>query len=150
MFKSCQSYDNLNYFMKKIWSKENLEKIIKDCYSIADVLKKLKLKWAGGNYYTVKKYIQLYNLDISHFTGQYWHNNPNISIEDKKVHKIDEILKENTNFKSDNLKKRLIEEGYKHSFKEKAIKKPPELTSGGFGGEGGGSCFQSLVSIGID
>lgn len=99
MFKSCQSHDNLNFFMKTNWSKENLEKIIKDCYSIADILKKQKLKCVGGNYHTAKKYIQLYNLDTSHFTGQYWHSNPSISIEDKKVHKIDEILKENKNFK---------------------------------------------------
>lgn len=99
--------------MKTDWSKENLEKIIKDCYSISDVLEKQGLKQVGGNYYTAKKYIDLYQLDTSHFTGQLWHSNPIKTFEDKKLVKLEEILQENTSFGSDNLKKRLIEAGIK-------------------------------------
>ena len=99
--------------MKTDWSKENLEKIIKDCYSVADVLEKQGLKRVGGNYHTAKKYIDLYQLDTSHFTGQLWHSSPIKTFEDKKLVKLEEILQENTSFGSDHLKRRLIEAGLK-------------------------------------
>jgi hypothetical protein len=40
--------------------------------SIAQVLRKLGLVIAGGNYMTVKTKCQELNLDTSHFTGQGW------------------------------------------------------------------------------
>jgi len=98
---------------KTNWSKENLEKIVKKSYSIADVLRNLGLEAKGGSYRTAWKYINKYNLDVSHFTGQIWSKSPLISNEDKKLNSLKEILQKGTNFKSDTLKKRLLEAGLK-------------------------------------
>lgn len=56
--------------MKSIYSKEFLEPIVKESFSYAEVLKKIGRAPIGGNYKTIKQYIQDYKLDISHFTGQ--------------------------------------------------------------------------------
>ena len=50
--------------------KENIEKIIKECYSIADVCRCLNIKPSGSNYKTIHHYINVYNLDVKHFTGK--------------------------------------------------------------------------------
>lgn len=97
------------------WSKENLEKIVKESYSIAEVLKKLGLKVAGGNYANAQKHIDEYNLDISHFTGARWQKSPNFTEEDLKRVPLEDILKENTNYKSNYLRERLINAGYKEA-----------------------------------
>ena len=98
--------------MKKYYEKENLENVVKESYSFSEVLRKIGLKPLGSNFYTVKKYILIYNIDISHFKGSVW--NKGMSNTDySAIYKLDEILKKNTNFKSDSLKKRLIAEGLK-------------------------------------
>jgi len=63
-----------NYMARKYtrWSKELLEPIVAECKSIAQVLVKLDLKPAGGNYANLKHNLHKYNIDTSHFTGQAW------------------------------------------------------------------------------
>lgn len=56
----------------RTWKKENLIEAVKSSKSYAEVLRKLNLKAAGGNYIQIKKYISEYNLDITHFSGQGW------------------------------------------------------------------------------
>lgn len=56
--------------MNKIYEKSNLEPIVKQSFSLAEVLRKLGRRDCGGNYKTLQKYIDKYNLDTSHFTGQ--------------------------------------------------------------------------------
>lgn len=58
--------------MSKKYTKENIEKIVKECGSIRQVLKKLGLKEAGGNYHNIKTKIKLFNIDTSHFHGKIW------------------------------------------------------------------------------
>lgn len=58
--------------MRLKYSKEKMENIVKESFSIADVLRKLGLVVLGGNYKTINKYIQIYDLDCDHFTGQLW------------------------------------------------------------------------------
>lgn len=61
--------------MRNKWvrhSKEVLEPIVKNSKSLAEVLEALGLCKAGGNYKNLKKNIQLFELDISHFSGQGW------------------------------------------------------------------------------
>lgn len=55
--------------MKSIYEKENLEKIVKDCYSYSDVIIKLGKRPAGGNFKTIQNFIKKYNINISHFDG---------------------------------------------------------------------------------
>lgn len=100
---------------KANWSKENLEEIVKKSYSIADVLRNMGLRAKGGSYKSAWKYIHKYNLDTSHFTGQIWSHSPLISEKERKLNSLDDILQENTNFKSHILKQRLIEAGLKEN-----------------------------------
>lgn len=95
--------------MKADYSKENLEQIVKDSYSVSEVARKLGLKDKGGTLETIKKYISIYGIDSSHFTGQNWRKNKSKTY----VNKLEDILKPNTNYSSSRLLKRLVEEGIK-------------------------------------
>ena len=52
------------------YSKELLEEVVKDCHSYQQVMRKLGLKLSGGSSTHLKSRCKLYNIDISHFTGQ--------------------------------------------------------------------------------
>lgn len=104
--------------MKRDYSKETLEKIIKECFSISDVLRKYNLKTVGSNFSTIRKYIKLYNIDISHFTGQTW--NKGLSGSEKtSLIPLNDILINNVKFKTTFLKKRLITSNIKENKCEK-------------------------------
>ena len=92
-------------------SKELLENIIIDCFSIADVCRKLKLKPQGSNYRTIKKYIKDFNLDISHFLGQ----KSNICNRNNKHNEkeVDSYLVKDSYVSLKNLKLKLISDGIK-------------------------------------
>lgn len=63
--------DNMESLIKK-YSKEQLEQIIKNSNCYSDVLRKLGYETThGSNHITLKKYIKLYNIDISHFEKTY-------------------------------------------------------------------------------
>ena len=96
--------------MKEYYKKENLEKIVKESFSLSEVLRKIGLADKGSNFATLSKYIRLYDIDTTHFTGQTW--NKGLKNVDKTARvKLKDILKEDTNFKCDTLKKRLLAEG---------------------------------------
>ena len=54
------------------YTKEWLEELCKDSFSYAEVLKKAGRKPAGGSQATLKKKIEEFEIDISHFKGQGW------------------------------------------------------------------------------
>lgn len=60
----------LVYLYRMKYTKELLEAAVKDCISIAGVLRKLGLVQAGGTHTHISKKIREFNLDISHFRGQ--------------------------------------------------------------------------------
>jgi Zn finger protein HypA/HybF involved in hydrogenase expression len=98
--------------MKEYYHKDKLEQIVRESYSFAEVLRKIGLRDVGSNFKTIKKYIGKYNIDTSHFRGQTW--NKGMSYTDYAAYnKLENILKENTNFNSDVLKYRLVKEGLK-------------------------------------
>lgn len=96
--------------MKVNWSKELLEKIVAESVSQQEVLKEMKLRAAGGNFGTLKKYLEEYQIDTSHFIKNY-----DIMVNLKKENKVSlkNILVENSNFHRGHLKKRLYDEGLK-------------------------------------
>lgn len=98
--------------MKCKHTKEIYLEIAKDSFSIADMCRKLGIEPKGGNYSQVKKYIEEFNIDTSHFTGQAWNKGMGGSEEIARV-KMDDILKKETNFKAAQLKKRLFETRFK-------------------------------------
>ena len=92
------------------YTDEDLVKAIHESHSLADTLRKLGLRPAGGNYTLLKRKIEELELDTSHFRGQGW------SKGKKQTHvtrqSLDKILIENSTYKNSNsLRKRLINEG---------------------------------------
>lgn len=87
------------------YTKENLEKLVKESESYSDLCRKVGIKPTGGNFRTLKYYILMFELSIGHFQ-----NKPK-SIAKKK--ELKEILKEDVFYSSHKLKLRLIKEGLK-------------------------------------
>jgi 5-methylcytosine-specific restriction endonuclease McrA len=79
-------------------------------YSFAEVLRRLDVRPAGGNYAVLKQRIKELGLDTSHFTGKLW-------LKGKKNHTaqrraLEEILVEDSTYTSTHkLRQRLIAEG---------------------------------------
>lgn len=97
-------------YIKDYYKKENLEKTIKESYSYSDCLRKMMLTTRAGNSETLKRYIKLYSLDISHFyTDKSIYNRVN------GILSLDEILVENSNYTRKLLKQRLFKEGLKEN-----------------------------------
>lgn len=91
------------------WTDDDLREAVPFSDSVADVLRKLGLVPAGGNYRTIQDKIIELGLDTSHFKGQGWNNGK--SFGPKK--NVQEYLKENFTCSSSWLRKRLIKEGLK-------------------------------------
>jgi Zn finger protein HypA/HybF involved in hydrogenase expression len=91
------------------YSEQDLREAVKKSTSIRQVLEKLDIVPAGGNYQTTNRRIEKLNIDTSHFTGQAW--NKGKVIGPKKS--IEEYLVENSVVQSFKLKGRLIAEGIK-------------------------------------
>ena len=94
---------------KEIWKESFLRNAIKNSYSIAEVLRKLGLTHASGNYRTFKKRVEKFGIDISHF------NPYKSALENRSYSKIKlkDILVENSTYNRGHLKKRLLKEGLK-------------------------------------
>ncbi|MBA3873826.1 MAG: HNH endonuclease [Anaerolineae bacterium] len=92
------------------YNEEDLKQAIATSLSMADVLRKLNIRVAGGNYDMLQRRIEELNLDTSHFTGSAWlrgRENPFV-----RQRALEEILVENSTYvSSNNLRKRLIAEG---------------------------------------
>jgi Zn finger protein HypA/HybF involved in hydrogenase expression len=94
------------------YNKELLEPIIKNSKSNREVILKLGLKEAGGNYATIKRLIIKFGLDVSHFTGPLWNKGFN-SFSDERIkskYSLDEIFSENSLISNDRLKQILFSE----------------------------------------
>ena len=75
------------------YTKEWLQELCKDSYSYAEVLRKAGRKQGGGSQNTLKKKIQEFNIDISHFTGMRWQESPNQKPQKKEEkYTLDEVF----------------------------------------------------------
>lgn len=107
--------------MKREYSKEELEIVVKENYSKAECLRKLGLRPVGANYKWFDKTVTKFNLDKSHFTGQGWSFGNSLGISNRSK-PLSEILVVDSSFTSSNsLKKRLIKEGIKERKCEKCL-----------------------------
>tara|TARA_Y100000034_G_scaffold75549_1_gene90736 strand:+ start:2196 stop:2642 length:447 start_codon:yes stop_codon:yes gene_type:complete len=52
------------------YPKKLLRQIVRESYSYAEVMRRLGKKWSGGQQQNLKRWIKVYELDTSHFTGQ--------------------------------------------------------------------------------
>ena len=99
--------------------KQEFEFIIKKSFSIAEVCRYYNIRSVGGNYKTIKKYVKIFNVDISHFTGQGWNTGTKFKPFSKTI-LLKDILIENSTYTSTALlKKRLIKKGLKENKCEK-------------------------------
>jgi hypothetical protein len=97
---------------KRRWTENKLRSAIASSSSIRQVLNKIGLIQAGGNYSQIKKYIEELKINTKHFKGKAWNKGlrgigkPRISMND--------ILVKDSNYQSFKLKKRLFEAGLKN------------------------------------
>lgn len=95
----------------KKFTKEEIENIIKESSSIADVCRKCGWLPKGDNYKTVRRYIKEYDIDTSHFNPHA--TNINNRLKSIPVKSLNEILTIDSYYQSNNLKLRLIKENIK-------------------------------------
>lgn len=91
------------------YTDEDFIKAVKESSSVHQVLSKLNLKKAGGNYQCAKDRIKKLNLDTSHFHGKNWNKGKQLP----KRQPIESYLVDGKLVQSNSLKKRLINEGLK-------------------------------------
>ncbi|NCS98558.1 hypothetical protein GW764_00030 [Candidatus Parcubacteria bacterium] len=102
---------------KRKWSEKDLQIAVKNSSSYRQVIHKLHLIPAGGNYSQIKKYIKEYKINIKHFKGKAW-NKGMTGLKTKKT-PLEKILTKNNNYQSYKLKNRLFEENLKKKKCEK-------------------------------
>lgn len=95
-------------------TEQDYREAAKNSFSIAGMCRALKLGAYGANYRRIRKAIDEYNIDISHFTGQGWNVGLIFNPNKNKTYSLDEILVKNSKYDNSNkLKQRLLEEGLK-------------------------------------
>jgi 5-methylcytosine-specific restriction endonuclease McrA len=82
---------------------------VRDCYSIASVLRRLNLRVAGSNYATLKRLIRDWSLDVSHWTGQGHRKGSSIPVVPPRP--LEAVLRRDCIVNSNALRRRLIREG---------------------------------------
>lgn len=100
--------------MKKTnkYTESELKEAVKNSKSIAETCRQLNIRPTGGNYITIKKYIKIYDIDKTHFTGMGW--NVGLKFKPFKTISLEDILIENSSYtSSSSLKKKLFNEGIK-------------------------------------
>jgi len=90
------------------YSKQQLLDAVTNSTSKRQVLLKLDVAPYGGNYDVLRKALQHYCLDTSHFTGQAWNKGKNLP---SRV-ATEQYLNNELPIQSYKLKKRLLNEGY--------------------------------------
>lgn len=93
------------------WSEKELVNAVRKSFSYRQVITRLGLIPAGGNYAQIKRYIQEYELSTSHFTGKGWRKNRTFQPSPRVP--TNRILVKNSSFQSFKLKQRLFSEGLK-------------------------------------
>ena len=94
------------------WSDIQLETAVKNSFSLRQVIYKLGLRPAGGNYVHVARIIKDLKINSDHFKGMGW--NKGLTGIGKPLIKMKDILKKGSDFQSFKLKKRLFKDGLKN------------------------------------
>ncbi len=101
-------FQSIDYFIMKSkrWNDQQLKEAVVSSTSIRQILKKLGLVEAGGNYRQIKERISFLNINCDHFKGKGWSKGKK-GIGSPRL-KLEDILVINSNFQSFKLKKRLF------------------------------------------
>lgn len=92
------------------YTKEDLQALLDSSYSYSDILKKMDLNASSGNYKTLHKVINEYQLNTKILEENRKNNNYGHPYSSRP---LSEYLKENCCYPTDRLKKRLFKEGIK-------------------------------------
>lgn len=89
------------------YTKELLEPLVKESFSFSNVCKLLGIKPIGSNPTTIRRKLDEFNIDYSHFTGKVWnvYGNPNFG---NGVTPLNEFFADNTSADSAKVKLRLL------------------------------------------
>ena len=98
---------------RRSWTFLQLRKAVKTSTSMRQVIAKLGLIPAGGNYVQISKAISDQKLDTSHFKGQAW--NKGMRVPKNPVYELKEILILDSRFSLYHLKQRLFKAGFKRA-----------------------------------
>ena len=101
---------------KRTWSVNQLNNAVKHATSFRQVLIKLGLREAGGNYDQIQKYIKEYKLSTKHFKGKAW--NKGLTGIGKPRIALEKILCKGVYFQTFQLKKRLFSAKLKSEYCE--------------------------------
>jgi Zn finger protein HypA/HybF involved in hydrogenase expression len=93
------------------WTEDQFREAVAGSESLAQVVKALGLALAGGSYNTVKRYIEVWELDVSHFTGQSWVGTR--PFHPYRRHTLEMIFCEHSTYRTSHLLKILLREGLK-------------------------------------
>jgi len=97
----------------KKWTEKDLRSAVLNSTSVRQVLNKIGLIEAGGNYEQVKKYIGKLKINTKHFKGKAW--NRGMKFVGVPKIKLEDILVNNSDFQSFKLKTRLFKIGIKQA-----------------------------------
>lgn len=98
---------------RRSWQIDDLHKAVKTSTSLRQVIAKLGLVPAGGNYEHVARILKENNIVSDHFTGKGW--NKGLRIPRTPVYSLDQILTRNSHFSLHALKRRLFSADLKKS-----------------------------------
>jgi hypothetical protein len=102
----CLPYELIRVMRKRSWTEQQLKQAVKNSSSLRQVLVKLGLREAEGNYVQIKKYVREFNLITKHFKGQAW--NKGLRGIGKPRIPLEKILVKGSTFQSFKLKRRLF------------------------------------------
>jgi hypothetical protein len=90
------------------FTKKEAERAVAASRSYSEALRRLKLRPAGGNHRTLKKYVERWDISTAHF-------DPNWALRTRNRRRkpLDEILVESSTYSRGHLKERLYDEGIK-------------------------------------
>jgi hypothetical protein len=91
---------------RRKWTDEMLAQAVVDSRSVRQVMQKIGLIPAGGNYIQVREHIRISKLDTSHFLGQGWNKGTHHTATPAKP--LKDILVIGSSYQSFKLKKRLF------------------------------------------
>lgn len=98
---------------RRTWTLLQLQEAVKTSTSLRQVIAKLDLVPAGGNYVQVSKAINDQKLSTSHFKGQGW--NKGMRIPKEPIYELKDILVLNSHYGLYHLKQRLFKIGLKEA-----------------------------------
>lgn len=101
---------------KRTWTEDQLRKSAKEVTSYGQLLRRLGLRYAGGNYTQIRQYIKELKIDISHFKGRAW--NKGMRGIGKSRIPLEKILVKGSLYQSFKLKNRLFKVNLKPQYCE--------------------------------